>query len=61
MGVDVTRFQKTARGQLVAAGGGGRGFTISGGVHVYGVQNVAQLENALSKRRKQRAHQRRAR
>jgi hypothetical protein len=61
LGVDVTRFQKSARGQFVIAGGGGRGITIAGGVHLHGIQNVGQLENELARRSKQRAHQRRRR
>jgi hypothetical protein len=61
LGVDVTRFQKTARGQFVVPGGGGRGLTIAGGVHLHGIQNVSQLENELARRSKQRAHQRRRR
>jgi hypothetical protein len=63
LGVDVTRFQASARGQLVTAGthGGGRGVVISGGVHLHGIQNVGQLENELTRRSKQRAHHRRGR
>ena len=38
--VDVTRFQKTARGQFALAGaaGGGRGVVITGGVHLHGIR-----------------------
>jgi hypothetical protein len=63
LGVDVTRFQASARGQLVTAGthGAGRGVVISGGVHLHGIQNVGQLENELTRRSKQRAHHRRGR
>lgn len=63
LGVDVTRFQKTARGQFVLAGaaGGGRGVVISGGVHLHGIQNVSQLENELQRRAKQRSQPRRRR
>ena len=61
MGVDVTRFQVTARGQFVAPGGGGRGLTIAGGVHLHGIQNVSQLENELARRSKQRPRSRRRR
>jgi hypothetical protein len=63
LGVDVTRFQASARGQLVTAGthGAGRGVVISGGVHLHGIQNVSQLENELTRRSKQRAHHRRGR
>jgi hypothetical protein len=59
--VDVTRFQKTATGQFSLAGAspGAHGLTINGGIHLHGVQNVQQLENALAKRKKQRAHARR--
>jgi hypothetical protein len=60
-GIDVTRFQKTARGQFVLAGAHPTGgVTINGGVHLHGVQNVKQLENELAKRNRQRAHARRS-
>ena len=61
MGVDVTRFQVSARGQFVAPGRGGRALTIAGGVHLHGIQNVSQLENELARRSKQRPRSRRRR
>lgn len=60
-GVDVTRFQKTARGQFVLAGAHPQGgIVINGGVHLHGVQDMKALENAMAKRAKQRAHARRS-
>ncbi len=60
-GVDVTRFQKTARGQLTLAGAHPTGgVVITGDVHFHGVQNVKQMEEALAKRRRQRANARRS-
>lgn len=61
--VDVTRFQATASGQLTLAGAHprvGQGITIQGGIHLHGVQSVQEMEEALAKRRKQRARQRRS-
>lgn len=59
--VDVTKFQARARGQFTAAGlHPGGGVTIQGGLHLHGVQSVQDMENALAKRRKQRARQRRS-
>ena len=60
--VDVTRFQKTARGQFALAGaaGGGRGVVITGGVHLHGIRNAEQMERELTKRQRQRARQRRS-
>ena len=53
MGVDVTRFQKTARGQYVIPGGGARGIHIAN-LNIHGIRNVAELENELARRSKQR-------
>lgn len=61
--VDVTKFQQSARGQFTLAGatpGGREAVVINGPVHFHGVQNVKEMENALLKRKKQRAHARRS-
>jgi hypothetical protein len=64
--VDVTKFQTAGRGQFTLAGAhphgtaGAGGIVVNGGIHLHGIQNVKELENALAKRTKQRAHKRRA-
>jgi hypothetical protein len=62
LGVDVTRFQKSARGQFVVpGGGGGRAVIHIANMNLHGIRNVGELENELARRSKQRAHQRRRR
>ncbi len=58
--VDVTKFTASAGHQFTGAGAHpqGGGVIINGGLHLHGIQDVKALENALAKRRKQRAHAR---
>ncbi len=58
--VDVTKFTTAGRGQFALAGAHPTGIVVNGGIHLHGIQNVKELENALAKRTKQRAHKRRA-
>jgi hypothetical protein len=57
--VDVTKFTASAGHQFTLAGAHPQGgIVINGGLHLHGIQDVKALENALAKRRKQRAHAR---
>ena len=52
--------QRTPSGQFVGAGARGH-LVINGGVHLHGIQNVKEFEEALARRSGQRVHPRRVR
>lgn len=57
--VDVTKFTASAGHQFTLAGAHPQGgIVINGGLHLHGIQDVKALENALARRRQQRAHAR---
>ena len=57
----VVKYRRSFRGTQPAYAGAGGGVVINGGLHLHGIQDMTQLENALEARAKRRPRPRRGR